>query len=158
MKRWQILRFFMACAGTAAIEFGALAPILMMTSFGIYEFGRWSWAYESLQEAVSRGARCAAIGQASCEASGAFSSSNTISYVQGVAAGWGMTVPTGEITVNNSTTCGGVSGFSPGPDPLYFHQRGQQGSYRSGLPPSNGHDDRRPAIPTTAKSYAGCAG
>jgi Flp pilus assembly protein TadG len=112
MKRSRTFRFLMACAGSAAIEFAALSPVLMMTSFGIYEFGRWAWAYETLQEAVSRGARCAAIGQASCEASGAFSSSNTISYVQGVAAGWGMTVPTGEITVNNSTTCGGVSGFS----------------------------------------------
>jgi Flp pilus assembly protein TadG len=112
MKLRQIIGFVAAVAGTTAIEFGALAPVLMMTSFGIYEFGRWSWTLEALQEAASRGARCAAIGQAACESSGAFNSGNTVTYVQGVAAGWGLTVPSGDITANNSTSCGGVSGFS----------------------------------------------
>jgi Flp pilus assembly protein TadG len=110
--RRRSLAFIVAIAGTAAIEFGALAPVLMMTSFGIYEFGRWAWTMEALQEAASRGARCAAIGQSSCESSGSFSATSTASYVQTVAAGWGLTVPTSGITSNNSTTCGGVSGFS----------------------------------------------
>jgi hypothetical protein len=83
-----------------------------MSSFGVYEFGRWGWTLEALQEAASRGARFAAIGQAACESAGAFSSANTISYVQAVASGWGLTVPSGDITTNNNTTCGGVSGFS----------------------------------------------
>jgi Flp pilus assembly protein TadG len=112
MKTRRSWRFLAAIAGSTAIEFGALAPILMMTSFGIYEFGRWSWTTEALQEAASRGARCAAIGQAACESSGSFSSSSTATYVQNVAAGWGVTVPTANITTNNSTTCGSVSGFT----------------------------------------------
>ncbi|HEX4160124.1 MAG TPA: TadE/TadG family type IV pilus assembly protein [Rhizomicrobium sp.] len=112
MKHLRILAFLTAAAGSAAIEFGALAPVLMMTSFGVYEFGRWAWSLEALQEAASRGARCAAIGQAACESSGAFSASSTASYVQTVAAGWGLTVPAGDITATNGTTCGGVSGFS----------------------------------------------
>jgi Flp pilus assembly protein TadG len=112
MKLRRIIGFLAAVAGSTAIEFGALAPVLMMTSFGIYEFGRWAWTLEALQEAASRGARCAAIGQAACESSGTFNSGNTVSYVQDVAAGWGLTVPSGDVTANNSTTCGGVSGFS----------------------------------------------
>jgi Flp pilus assembly protein TadG len=112
MKFSRITKILVAVAGTTAIEFGALAPVLMMTSFGIYEFGRWAWTLEALQEAASRGARCAAIGQASCESGGAFNSGNTATYVQNVAAGWGLTVPSADITVNNSTSCGGVSGFS----------------------------------------------
>jgi Flp pilus assembly protein TadG len=112
MKLPRVIGFLAAVAGTTAIEFGALAPVLMMTSFGVYEFGRWGWTYEALQEAASQGARCAAIGQAACESGGAYSSANTVSYVQGVAAGWGLTVPSADVTPNNSTTCGGVSGFS----------------------------------------------
>jgi Flp pilus assembly protein TadG len=112
MKGLRIFSLLAACAGSAAIEFGALAPVLMMTSFGVYEFGRWSWTLEALQEAASRGARCAAIGQSACQSSGSFSSGNTATYVQGVAASWGITLPTGDIATNNSTSCGGVSGFS----------------------------------------------
>jgi hypothetical protein len=112
MKRGRTLGFLAAVAGSTAIEFGALAPVLMMTSFGIYEFGRWSWTLEALQEAASRGARCAAIGQAACESGGVFNSGSVVSYVQGVASGWGVTVPSADITTNNSASCGGVSGFS----------------------------------------------
>jgi len=112
MKLSRVIRFVAAAAGTTAIEFGMLSPVLMMSSLGIYEFGRWGWTYEALQEAASQGARCAAIGEAACESSGSFSASNTESYVQGVAAGWGLTVPTSDITVNNSTSCGTISGFS----------------------------------------------
>jgi Flp pilus assembly protein TadG len=112
MKLRRLIGFLAGVAGTTAIEFGALAPVLMMTSFGIYEFGRWAWTLEVLQEAASRGARCAAIGQAACESSGAFNSGNTVSYVQGVASGWGLTLPSADVTANNSTSCGGITGFS----------------------------------------------
>ena len=97
---------------SSAIEFGFLAPVLLAASFGVYEFGRWGWTIEALQESASAGARCVGIGQAACESSGSYSASSTVSYVQDVAAGWGLTVPSGDITSNNSTSCGGVSGFS----------------------------------------------
>jgi Flp pilus assembly protein TadG len=99
-------------SGTAAIEFAFLAPALLMASFGIYEFGRWGWTLEALQESASAGARCAGIGQAACESGGAYSASSTASYVQGVATGWGLTVPTADISSSNSASCGGVTGFS----------------------------------------------
>ncbi|HEY3638751.1 MAG TPA: TadE family protein [Rhizomicrobium sp.] len=112
MRLARAIGILTACAGSAAIEFGFLAPVLMMASFGVYEFGRWGWTIEALQEAASRGARCAAIKQASCSASGAFSSSSTVAFVQNVASTWGLTVPSADITANSSTSCGGVSGFS----------------------------------------------
>ena len=98
--------------GSTAIEFGFLAPVLLMMSFGIYEFGRWAWTLEALQESVSRGARCVGISEAACESSGAYNAASTTSYVEGVAAGWGITVPAADITSTNSTSCGGVTGFS----------------------------------------------
>jgi len=100
------------CRGSTAIEFGFLAPVLLMMSFGIYEFGRWAWTLEALQESASRGARCVGIGQSACESSGAYNSSSTVAYVQGVAAGWGISVPSADITSTNSTSCGGITGFS----------------------------------------------
>jgi len=99
-------------AGTAAIEFAVVAPALLMVSFGIYEFGRWAWTLEALQESASSGARCVAIGEGACASGGAYSASNTVTYVQKVAAGWGLAVPAADITSTNSTSCGGVSGFS----------------------------------------------
>lgn len=101
-----------ASAGTAAIEFAVLAPSLLAMSFGVYEFGRWAWTLEALQESATSGARCVGIGQSACESSGAYSSGSTVSYVQGVAQSWGITVPSADITSNNSTSCGGVTGFS----------------------------------------------
>jgi hypothetical protein len=86
--------------------------VLLMMSFGIYEFGRWAWTLEALQESASRGARCIGIGQSACESGGAYSSTSTVTYVQGVAAAWGVTVPAADITSTNATSCGGISGFS----------------------------------------------
>jgi len=110
MKAW--VKMWRASAGSTAIEFGILAPVLVAMSFGVYEFGRWAWTLEALQESATQGARCVGIGQSACESSGAYNSSSTASYVQTVAASWGITVPTADITTTNSTSCGGVSGFS----------------------------------------------
>jgi len=109
VKSWHMLD---NRKGTAAIEFAVLAPALLLLAFGIFEFGRYAWAVEAIQESASAGARCVGIGQSSCEASGTYSASATATYVTGVAAGWGLTIPTSDVTSNNSTSCGGVTGFS----------------------------------------------
>ena len=99
-------------AGTTAIEFAFLSPALLLMALGIYEFGRWCWAHEAIQESAAQGARCVAIAESACESSGSYSSSATATYVQGVASGWGLNVPTANVISSNSTSCGGVSGFS----------------------------------------------
>ncbi|HEY1613542.1 MAG TPA: TadE/TadG family type IV pilus assembly protein [Rhizomicrobium sp.] len=101
-----------AVRGTAAIEFAVLAPALLTVAYGVYEFGRMAWTLEALQESATQGARCAGIKQTSCETGGAFSSSATATYIQGVATGWGLTIPSADITATGSTTCAGVSGFA----------------------------------------------
>ena len=87
--------FFPSRSGTAAAEFGMVALPLLM-----------------LQESATAGARCAGILESSCAAGGAYNASNTVSYIQQVASNWGITIPTGDITTTNSTTCGGTSGFA----------------------------------------------
>jgi Flp pilus assembly protein TadG len=98
--------------GAAAVEFGIVALPLFMLALGIFEFARLYWTQEALQESATAGARCVGILESSCASSGAYNSANTISYIQQVAGNWGITVPSADITATNSTSCGGLSGFS----------------------------------------------
>jgi len=106
-----------ACAGTTAIEFALVAPIFMMFLFGIIEFGRLLWTGQGLQETAISGARCMAIAQgttqsSACASGGTYSSTTTNSYIQTIASGWGLSIPSSAITLNNAATCGGTAGFS----------------------------------------------
>lgn len=105
-------RFGRAIAATASIEFALLAIPFLGLSFGIYEFGRASWILLAIQESAAQGARCIGVQQSGCYASGSYSSSGTVSYVQSVASGWAVTLPAADITPTQSTTCGTVSGFA----------------------------------------------
>ncbi|HEY3777449.1 MAG TPA: TadE/TadG family type IV pilus assembly protein [Rhizomicrobium sp.] len=104
--------FWRAAAGTAAIEFAFLAVPFMALAFAVFEFGRACWTLEALQESAVQGARCIGVQSSSCYSSDSYSASATTRYVQGVAGGWGITVPTANIVPVQSTTCGTVAGFA----------------------------------------------
>jgi Flp pilus assembly protein TadG len=111
----QLRRLWRASGGASAIEFAAVIGPLMLLIFGVFEFSRLLWTREALQETAAAGARCMGMNSTSCDASGSFSSSNTNTYIEGVANNWGVTLTAGNITLNNNTTCAGVSatnGFS----------------------------------------------
>jgi Flp pilus assembly protein TadG len=112
MKAPLIRRLVRTEDGTAAVEFGVVALPLLALVLGIFEFTRLYWTQEALQESATAGARCMGILQTSCAASGVYSSSNTVSYIQQVASTWGITVPGTGITTTHGTTCGGTAGFS----------------------------------------------
>ncbi|HLY04456.1 MAG TPA: TadE family protein [Rhizomicrobium sp.] len=103
----------MRCArGTAAIEFAMLAVPFLALALGVVEFGRACWTLEALQESAVQGARCIGVHETGCYSSGSYSSTGTQSYVRTVANGWGINLPTADITPTQSTTCGTVAGFS----------------------------------------------
>jgi len=52
------------------------------------------------------------IRASSCAANGSVSTTSTTSYIQQIASGWGLTVPTANITLTPNATCGGLAGFS----------------------------------------------
>jgi Flp pilus assembly protein TadG len=106
------LLFWRANKGGSAVEFALVVTPLLMLAMGVFEFGRYYWTTEALQESAVAGARCIGISQSSCASAGVYNSGNTASYVQGVAAGWGVTVPTSDIVTTNSTTCGTLTGFA----------------------------------------------
>jgi Flp pilus assembly protein TadG len=104
--------FGRAIAGTAAIEFAMLAIPFLGLGLAVFEFGRACWTLEAMQESAVQGARCIGVQQSGCYSSGSYSSSGTISYVRAVASGWAVTLPSGDITPTQSTTCGNVAGFA----------------------------------------------
>lgn len=99
-------------SGASAVEFALVLPALLMLAFGAIEYGRLLWTKEALQQTAIAGARCMGILQSSCASGGSFSSANATSYVQQVASGWGITVPSAGVTLTQNATCGSVTGFS----------------------------------------------
>jgi Flp pilus assembly protein TadG len=101
--------------GAAAVEFAFVLTPLLLVVFGVFEFGRLLWTREALQETATAAARCMGMTSSSCASGGAYSAANTQTYIQGLANTWGVTLTSANISLNNSTTCAGVTapnGFS----------------------------------------------
>jgi Flp pilus assembly protein TadG len=64
--------------GNLAIEFGLLAPTLMLFIFGIAEGGRMLWTVNALHYSVQEAARCASVDTTTC---------GTATQIQSFAAG-----------------------------------------------------------------------
>jgi hypothetical protein len=47
-----------------------------------------------------------------CASSGHYSATSTKSYIETTAGGWGVSVQDADITLSNTATCGGTTGFS----------------------------------------------
>lgn len=52
--------------GSAAIQFGLVAPSLLLLLLGIMEIGRMLWTTNALHYSVEEAARCASINAATC--------------------------------------------------------------------------------------------
>lgn len=110
--RRSLLRFRRDECGGSAVEFAVLIGPLLLLVFGSIEFGRLLWTRQALEETAIMAARCMGVRHSSCAPSGAYSSSASTSYIQTVATGWSIAVPTSGIILDNNATCSGVSGFS----------------------------------------------
>jgi Flp pilus assembly protein TadG len=64
-----VRRFARAAGGNPAVEFGLLAPALLMFVFGIAEGGRLLWTVNALHYSVQEAARCASIDRTNCGSS-----------------------------------------------------------------------------------------
>ena len=67
-------RFARSEAGNLAVEFGLLAPTLMLFIFGVAEGGRLLWTVNSLHYSVQEAARCASVNKTTCGSSSAIQS------------------------------------------------------------------------------------
>ncbi|HEX4098332.1 MAG TPA: TadE/TadG family type IV pilus assembly protein [Caulobacteraceae bacterium] len=98
--------------GGAAVEFSAVIMTMFTLLFGVTEFGWYMWTANALQQTAIQGARCMGVLASNCASSSAYSSTNTMSYVQNVASTYGVSVPTADVTLSTSATCSGNGDFS----------------------------------------------
>jgi Flp pilus assembly protein TadG len=105
-------RFARAADGATAVEFALVIGPLVLLLFGTIEFSRLLWTREALQSAASAGARCMGVLQSSCASAGAYSSGNAASFVIAKASALHVTLTASNLTLSNTATCAGVSGFS----------------------------------------------
>jgi Flp pilus assembly protein TadG len=105
-------RLLDAQGGGSAVEFAMLIPLLLLVIFGILEFGQYLWTSSVMQQTAVQTARCMGVLQSQCASSGVYSSSNSQSYGQTVAAGYGLALATSNFTLSKSASCAGVTGFS----------------------------------------------
>jgi Flp pilus assembly protein TadG len=97
---------------TTAVEFAVCALAMMLLVVGFVEFGRLAWTFEVLQDAAAEGARCMGLAATSCASAGAYNAANTTSYVVSLATARGVVIKPAAVSLNNTATCGGASGFS----------------------------------------------
>ena len=104
IRRWLLDR-----SGGAAVEFSAVILTMFTLLFGVTEFGWYMWTANALQQTAIQSARCMGVVATNCASGAAYSSTNTLSYVQSVASTYGVTVPTAGVTLSRAATCGGAS-------------------------------------------------
>jgi Flp pilus assembly protein TadG len=99
-------------SGANAVEFALLSVPVLLMLMGTFEFGRMYWAQHVLNEIAAAGARCMGVLQSGCTLNGAYNAASATSYISNRAATDGIILNSANITLNNNTTCSGLSGFS----------------------------------------------
>jgi len=92
----RIRAFGCSGAGSAAVEFAFVAPLLFLLLFAVIEFGRGWWAKSSLQYAAERAARFAVVCGGGCPGDAAIATYATNQV-------YDQTVPAGTFTVSHPT-------------------------------------------------------
>lgn len=85
-------------AGSMALEYGLLLPVLLLLVFGTMDVGRLIWTYTTLHRAVEASARCAAINPATCGTSSQIAD-------RAVNEAWGLVVTPSVFTLQTQA-CG----------------------------------------------------
>jgi Flp pilus assembly protein TadG len=86
--------------GSAVLEFGLLANVLIMMMLGALELAVLLWQLGTLQSVASQTARCIAIGSAACP--------NAQTYAVTLANSWlgSSFITAANVSVTTPTTCG----------------------------------------------------
>ena len=102
-------RFWRATGGATAVSFALMAGPLLLLAFGGAEFARMMWVREALHETDISTARCMGVLNTNCASGGAYSASGALAYLQTRASGWGISVPSGAVTLDRDAACAGVT-------------------------------------------------
>ena len=96
----------------AAVEFALVSLVMFTWIFGMTEVARAYWTYQIIQEVAIQGARCMGILSNSCAAGGAYSADSARTFMVGLAANLGLTLPSTDINPARPTACANTQGFS----------------------------------------------
>lgn len=105
-------KFFGDRRGASAVEFSLVIVPLLLFIFGTIEFSRLLWTRQSMQSLSISAARCMGILQPACISGTNYNATNTTNYIIARASAFGVPLTSSDITLDNSTTCNGVPGFS----------------------------------------------
>ena len=99
MNVLRVLPRISAKAGTVAIEYGLVLPVMLLFTLGIMDAGRLIWTYTTLSRAAEAGARCGAVNAVACPAA-----ANIQAYAATQA--WGVSGITAANFNATKATCG----------------------------------------------------
>lgn len=115
----NLVRYLRSGRGATAVEFALIMPSLLMLVLGVFEFGRYLWTVNALQQTVSMTARCVGVlepytshASPGCAASGVYNSADAKSFAEQLAGSYGVTLADSNLTISNSATCSGLGAFS----------------------------------------------
>ncbi len=97
MRRWTSAARA-AIAGSMALEYGLLLPVLLLMMLGTMDVGRLIWTYTTLHRAVEAASRCAAVNPVACGTPAQIAS-------RAVNEAWGLSVTAGDFTAQTQN-CG----------------------------------------------------
>ena len=101
MTRWPILQSTFGEAGTVAIEYGLVLPVMLLFTFGIMDTGRLLWTYVTLTEATETAARCWAVNTTTCP-----TAASIPAYAATQANAMGLSGVTATNFTSSTSTCG----------------------------------------------------
>jgi Flp pilus assembly protein TadG len=92
MRRPAIIRSLSGRRSSVALEYGLIAPMLIVLVLGIIDTGRLLWTYTTLYRATEAAARCGAINTTTCATA-------TQIKAYAVVEAWGLTIDASAFTV-----------------------------------------------------------
>ena len=95
-------------SGASAVELALTLTVFMLLVMGCIDYGLYLWTANALQQTAIQTARCMGVVQTDCSSAHAYSSSNTTTFAQGVAAGYGLTLTSGDLNLSAAAACGGT--------------------------------------------------
>ncbi len=105
-------RFLGSRSGASAIEFALVAGPLFLIMLGTIEFGRAIWSRHVIQEVAIAGARCVALPEPACTASGKYDQAVSSAHILAEANARGVSLASPQLVIDRNTDCFGASAFS----------------------------------------------
>lgn len=97
--------------GATAIEFALVIGPLILLLIGVIEAGRLMWVSHAMDEVAISGVRCIGIYSPDCAVGDDLAPERAVAHIQKMAAGWGVSLASEDISFEADAGCGLTTGF-----------------------------------------------